>query len=211
MARDSFWEIVKSDIQRHTGCPEFKLWRTIKTVYYEEGLFFTILFRMAQRIHRFRNPVLRFCLSLTFTWTIYRFISVLLGIHIDSDAQIGKGFYIGHHGCIFVGPVRIGKYSNISQEVTIGIGRFGRKHCGIPTIGERVYIGPGAKIFGEISIGDNVSIGANAVVSKDIPKNAIVVGNPARIVGYQENNLHVTNVFDQSDEPAKGTEGLPQG
>ena len=77
-----------------------------------------------------------------------------------------------------------GEYCNISQQVVIGLGGKG-DFRGIPEIGDRVYIGPGAKIFGKISIGNNVAIGANAVVSKSIPDNAVVVGNPGRIVGYE--------------------------
>ena len=97
---------------------------------------------------------------------------------------------------IFVGNVEMGKFCNISHQVTIGIG--GRQDSeleGVPTIGNYVYIAPGAKIFGKIRIGNNVSIGANAVVSKDIPDNATVVGNPGRIVGYQEKNKNIHNVY----------------
>jgi serine O-acetyltransferase len=51
-------------------------------------------------------------------------------------------------------------------------------------IGNRVYIGPGAKLFGGIKVGDNVAIGANAVVTKDLPENAVAVGVPAKIINY---------------------------
>ena len=78
--------------------------------------------------------------------------------------------------------------------MTIGHGGRGTDQYGVPKIGDYVWIGPGAKIFGKIRIGNNVSIGANAVVSKDIPDNAIVVGNPERIVGYQEKNMYLNNV-----------------
>ena len=56
----------------------------------------------------------------------------------------------------------------------------------VPTIGDNVYIGPGAKIFGKISIGNNVKIGANAVVLKDAPDNAILVGIPARNIAEEK-------------------------
>ena len=61
--------------------------------------------------------------------------------------------------------------------------------AGVPTIGDNVYLGPGARVFGKISIGNNVKIGANAVVYKDIPDNAIVVLDPGfEIVSYKGNH-----------------------
>jgi serine O-acetyltransferase len=109
-------------------------------------------------------------------------LALMFGIHLDSEADIGRGLYIGHHGSIWIGPIRMGDYCNISQEVTIGLGGRGDDHGRLPSLGSRVYVAPGAKIFGGISIGDDVAIGANAVVSKSLPDKAVAVGNPARIV-----------------------------
>ncbi|OPL11562.1 MAG: hypothetical protein AVO38_15800 [delta proteobacterium ML8_D] len=148
---------------------------------------------MAQKIIQLKNPFIRWVLKLVFVFVLYRFFSVFFGIEINLQAKIGRGFYIGHYGGIFVGDVKIGENCNISQGVAIGFGRLGTDRFGVPTIGSYVYIAPGAKIFGSITIGNNVSIGANTVVSKNIPDNAIVVGNPGRIVGYQERNIHIQN------------------
>lgn len=104
------------------------------------------------------------------------------GIDIPFITQIGKGFYIGHFGCIVVNSQTvIGNNVNISQGVTIGAANRGDK-AGVSVIGDGVYIGPGAKIIGAIRIGNNVAIGANAVVTHDVPDNAVVVGVPARII-----------------------------
>ena len=59
---------------------------------------------------------------------------------------------------------------------------IGIHNNGVPMIGNNVYIGPGAKLFGPITIGDNVTIGANAVVNRDIPSNCVVAGVPAKII-----------------------------
>lgn len=104
------------------------------------------------------------------------------GIEIPRAANIGYGLYIGHNGGIVISSqVIIGKNLNISQGVTIGISGKGERR-GVPIIGDNVYITPGAKIFGKITIGNNVSIGANAVVNKDVPDNSIVVLSPGCII-----------------------------
>lgn len=111
-------------------------------------------------------------------------ICVPIGVDISFDCHIGQGFYVGHYGGIIIGEgVEIGERCNISQGVTIGIGGR-RERRGSPKLGDRVYIAPGAKIFGKIRVGNDVAIGANAVVLKDVPDRAVVGGVPARILNY---------------------------
>jgi serine O-acetyltransferase len=113
------------------------------------------------------------------------------GISIPFTISISEGFYIGHFGGIFVNPkVTIGKNCNISQDVTIGVKNRG-ENVGVPTICNDVYIGPGAKIFGKIMIGNNVAIGANSVITKDIPDNSVVVGIPGRIISSRGSEGYV--------------------
>jgi serine O-acetyltransferase len=113
------------------------------------------------------------------------FIEITTGIYIAPEADIGPGFYIGHFGNIFIGcAVTIGKFVNISQEVTIGHAGRG-DNWGYPhKIGDFVYIAPGAKIVGKITIGNNVVVGTNSVVTKSLPDNAVAFGVPARIISY---------------------------
>ena len=114
-----------------------------------------------------------------------RNLSKVSGIQIPSCTQIGPGFYIGHFGTIVInGFATIGKNVNISQEICIGRANRGDKK-GVATIGDEVYIGPGAKIVGAVRIGNNVAIGANAVVTKDVPDNAVVAGVPAKIISME--------------------------
>ena len=115
----------------------------------------------------------------------YNYYKYHYGISIPFNAQIGKGFYIGHFGCIVVSPATVmGKNVNILQGVTIGVANRG-DNAGVATIGDGVYIGPGAKIIGAVTIGNNVAIGANAVVTHDVPDNAVVAGVPARIISMK--------------------------
>jgi serine O-acetyltransferase len=105
------------------------------------------------------------------------------GIHIPIETQIGDGLYIGHHGGITVtGDASIGANCNLSHNVTIGTSSRGVNR-GDPVIGDRVFIGPGAVIFGKVRVGNDVAVGANSVVVEDVPDGAVVAGVPARIVG----------------------------
>jgi serine O-acetyltransferase len=112
---------------------------------------------------------------------LYRF-TYKLGISIPFSTEIASGFYIGHFGGIIInGESVIGKNCNISQGVTLGQSSRG-KNKGCPILGDNVYIGPGAKIVGAVKIGNNVAIGANCVVVKDIPDNSVVVGIPGNVI-----------------------------
>jgi serine O-acetyltransferase len=116
------------------------------------------------------------------------------GIQIFPGTEIAKGFYIGHWGEIVIHPnTKIGENCNISQGVTIGVANGG-KHPGVPTIGDRVYIGPGAKIFGNITIGNDVAIGANAVVTCNIPDSVSVGGIPAQIISNTGSVNYIQNL-----------------
>ena len=104
------------------------------------------------------------------------------GFQIPSITQIGEGFYIGHHGIVVINEkVKIGKNCNIAHGVTIGQTNRG-KLKGCPTIGDKVWIGTGSVIVGNINIGSNVLIAPNSYVNIDVPDNSLVIGNPAKIV-----------------------------
>lgn len=108
-------------------------------------------------------------------------LSERTGIQIPTKANIGQGFYIGHFGMIIINPdVKIGENVNIATGVTIGKTNRGEKK-GVPTIGNRVWIGTNAVIVGNITVGDDVLIAPNAYVNQDIPSHSIAIGNPVVI------------------------------
>lgn len=104
-------------------------------------------------------------------------------VFISPNADIGEGFSIGHCLSIMIASCKMGRNCTVMQQVTIGSSRGGNRP-GNPIIGNNVYIACGAKIIGNVKIGNNVIIGANAVVTKDIPDNAIVGGVPAKILNF---------------------------
>lgn len=110
---------------------------------------------------------------------IHKHLSYKLGFTLYKN-QFGPGLYIMHYGTIVVNPAcRIGANCNINADVNIGMGGS--------IIGDNCYIAPGVKIIKPVHIGNNVKIGANAVVTKDIPDNCIVAGIPAKIIKRFDN------------------------
>ena len=104
------------------------------------------------------------------------------GIEIHPGAQIGKNLFIDHGMGVVIGETTIiGNNVTIFHSVTLG-GRGNTKGKRHPTIKDNAFIGAGAKILGNITIGTNAKIGANAVVLHDVPDNTTVVGIPAKIV-----------------------------
>jgi len=141
-----------------------------------------------------------------FRYLIYPFARIMLhryefkyGISIPFATDIGNGLTIGHFGGIVVNErVRIGNNCNISHGVTLGKTNRGNRN-GYPQIGDNVYIGPGAKIIGGIRIGNNVAIGANCVVTRDVPDNSVVIGIPGRVIS-QDGSVGYINFVDYEDK-----------
>ena len=176
MSFNDFRTLYKSDLHRYYGGGRFFFdYLTVP------GFKYTFLLRWYQYVSQYKLllPLKFFCLL------HMKHVEHKYGIQISRHARIGKGFYIGHYGTIVVSSnAVIGDNVNISHGVTIGASNRGEKK-GVPTIGNNVYIGPGAKIIGNIKIGNNVAIGANAVVTKDVPDDACVGGVPARVISME--------------------------
>lgn len=120
-------------------------------------------------------------------WFLARFFSYrgrkITGIEIHPGATIGKDLFIDHGMGLVIGETTvIGDNVTLYHGVTLGGVEGVEKTKRHPTIEDNVMIGAGAKILGNITVGENSKIGANAVVLKDVPKNATAVGVPARII-----------------------------
>lgn len=111
---------------------------------------------------------------------VQRAVEILTGISIPPTAELGKGIFIPHFGGIVINSgSKLGDFCTISHDVTIGNKRPGG---GAPVIGDNVYICAGAKVLGEITVGDHCIIGANAVLMESVPPNSVVAGIPAKVI-----------------------------
>lgn len=113
-------------------------------------------------------------------------IFLMYNSKVPFQAKIGRGTKLGYGGMgvVIHSKAVIGDYCTIGQQVTIGGGNS--RYPGLPEIGNHVMIYKGAIVYGGIRVGDNAIIGANAVVNKPVPDNAVVAGVPARILRIRD-------------------------
>ena len=154
-------------------------WRTHERQWTRQGLWVMVVYRFGNWRYGIRSRVLRLPFSI-----LYKFLKllseILTGIDLPCEAKLGRRFRIDHFGGIVIsGDAVFGDDCVIRNGVTVGLRHTG--HRGAPVIGNRADIGAGAKVLGSIHIGDDVAIGANAVVITDVPANSIAVGVPAKI------------------------------
>ena len=157
------------------------------------GLHALLAHRVAHKFWRAGVPLLPRMISQLARW--------LTGVEIHPGAKIGHGFFIDHGMGVVVGETaEIGDFVTLFQGVTLGgTGKErGKRH---PTLGSHVVVGTGAKILGNIKIGDFVKIGANSVVLRSVPSNSTVIGVPGKIIktvgmSVPEETMDHTNIPD---------------
>lgn len=114
-----------------------------------------------------------------------RAVQTISRVEIHPDAVIGGGLYIGHVSDLLIGPVKMGDDCNIGPNVVIGLRNGGRV---APTIGDRVWIGAGSVLFGQIVVGSGASIGPLTVVGRNVGPKSLVAGNPMQIIRRDYDN-----------------------
>lgn len=156
------------------------------------GFHALLAYRVSHWLKVYGVPILPRVLSQLARW--------LTGVEIHPSAKIGTGFFIDHGMGVVIGETaEIGDYVTLFQGVTLGgTGKErGKRH---PTLGNHVVVGAGAKILGGITIGDNVKIGANSVVLKNVAPNSTVIGVPGRVIKSKGERLPDATM-DQVDLP----------
>jgi serine O-acetyltransferase len=148
-----------------------------------QGLWATTAYRLSHYVrYRLGSRLLE-----VLPYVFQRVMLALTGIEISADAHIGPGLYIPHGGYIVVGgAVRVGRNCNFYQGVTLGksvdtLDNPDFKPL-LPTLGDGVWVFPGAVIVGAVTVGDNAAVSANSLVVRDVPPGGVVMGVPARLV-----------------------------
>jgi len=145
-------------------------------------------------LHRLAHILWRknWCLLARFIAHLARFFT---GIEIHPGAQIGRRFFIDHGNGVVIGETcEVGNDVTLYQGVTLGGTSLngGKRH---PTLGDGVVVGAGAKILGPFKVGDNAKIGSNAVVTKEVPAGATVIGIPGYVIDSKFKN-HAKKLFE---------------
>jgi len=158
--------------------------KTYKGDWGAQGFWAMIIYRFGRWRYTIHTPFIRKPFSLIYKM-LYKCIQVITGIELPCEVTVGKNFRIDHFGGIVIsGFASFGDDCVLRNGVTVGLRRIDDPVA--PRIGNNVDIGAGAKILGDITVGDHVVIGANAVVLKNVPPNAVAVGIPARIIEKQK-------------------------
>ena len=140
-----------------------------------ENLPFRTIFRMrVRRESRLKHAIISFSYK------------PLRDLELGCNHDIGKGIAIWHGYGAVIHCNKIGDNCSFYQNVTVGRGKYRGNGTEIPNIGNGVSVYAGAIVIGGVTIGDNCKIGAGAVVTKDVPPNSTVIGNPMRIIQHKE-------------------------
>jgi serine O-acetyltransferase len=166
-----FWATVRADVARFRE--EGPGLRPVLRGLVSQGFQALVVYRMFRWCYERGIP------TQPVRFFVERCVEITTGISLPAQTAIGKGLRIHHFGGIIVhSAASLGEHCTLYQGVTIGdLGGFG----GVPRLGNHVVIGAGAKILGDIEVGDHCRIGANAVVRTSVPAGCVAVGVPAVI------------------------------
>lgn len=156
------------------------------------GFHAVLSYRISHLLYRLHIPVIPRLLSMI--------TRILTGVEIHPGAKIGPGFFIDHGMGVVIGETaEIGRDVTLFQGVTLGgTGKEkGKRH---PTLCDNVVVGAGAKIFGNIRIGENTRVGAGSVVVESLPANCTAVGVPAEVVKQEKKSTSDT-LLNHGDLP----------
>jgi len=181
--------LVKSDLYRATGEVTGKAF--FKRLLKDPCFRFLFFFRKVQKTSKISPAGF-------FYHLLFRRYGIKYGIQIPKTVVIGKGFLMLHEGGIVINAQSIiGDNVTLLHGVTLGNTKRGKLQ-GTPTIGNNVYIGPGAVIVGKVRVGDHSLIAPNSYVNCDVPDHSIAIGNPCQIISKQNaSDGYINNPYEQ--------------
>ncbi|KAF2956399.1 serine acetyltransferase [Marinitoga sp. 38H-ov] len=150
-----------------------------------------VLYRIYHFFHKYKiYPI---------SYLLYMISKILYSMDIHPSAELSPGIVIDHGIGIVIGSTaKVGKGTLIYHQVTLGAKHIkkGKRH---PDIGENVILGTGAKILGDIYIGDNSVVAANSVVLENVPSNCLVAGIPAKIKNFEYDRYQIYDITHNYD------------
>lgn len=184
--------LLQADLYRYEGRIDAKsFWRQFL---FTPGYKYTVLMRTCGylRTRRFKA----FGLYPLSKWLLLR-ARYKYGIAIPEYTEIGPGLFINRFGGIYInGDAIIGANANLTHGTMLGQANRGRR-AGSPVLGDCVFVGAGAKIIGHVHLGDNCAIGANAVVTKDVPEKGVIGGNPGQLISHSGSDGYVNRLVPE--------------
>lgn len=195
MKIDDLKYYIYADLYRAYGYVDKKLFIKVMLGLKGVGTKFIIIMRICKYLNQnYKNNLFTKIMIL-----LIKKYKVKYGIEMEYSSEISFGLCIPHPGTIVVGQKAvIGKNCTILQGVTIGSNLY-KSRYELAEIGDNVLIGAGAKIIGPLKIGNDVTIGANSVVTKDIPDGAVVAGNPAKILSFKKSIVINDDYLDMNE------------
>lgn len=180
---EEYADFLKCDLYRYGEGIGFKSF--LKVLFRKPGFRMTYYMRTCDFIKEKRKRLILLFPFFMINYLLFKHIQVKYGFFFSLGSHISKGFYINHYNMI-----GIHKDAVVGRNFTMFFGCIlayqGRgKRKGVPTVGDNVFLAAGAKVFGNVNVGSNVLVGPNTVVNFDVPDNAVVMGNPGKIISYK--------------------------
>jgi serine O-acetyltransferase len=187
------FETIRADINRKIRAygvrpQDQTFFRKRITPLLELGTLAVVVYRFGRWAYSLKLPVLR-QLMIAIYLVVNQLCLMMSGAHLQVESDIGPGLIVHNAVGVLILVKRMGHSCTLTQDVSIGTIRGEQR----PTIGNNVFFGAGSKVFGPVTIGDNVVVCPNSFVAGDVPSNSTVMGVPARIISREAVSPYLTS------------------
>jgi serine O-acetyltransferase len=172
-----WWRLLYLDYRRYRAAGESSL----GTIFLAQGFWASCVYRASRALVESLPPGPLRATARVFAAAAQKLVEIATGICIPRNTEIGGGLYFPRFGSIILSHGDIGRNCTIEQNVTLGMAGKGANR-GMPTIGNRVFIGAHSMIVGRITIGDDALVFPGSIVTRSVPPRAVVMGYPARVI-----------------------------
>ncbi len=175
-----WWRLLYLDYRRYRAAGE----SCLGTIFLAQGFWASCVYRATRALVECLPPGPLRALARILAAAAQKVVEIATGICIPRNAEIGGGIYFPRFGSIILSHGDIGANCTIEQNVTLGQAGKGASR-GMPTIGNRVFIGAHSMIVGRVTIGDDALVFPGSIVTRSVPARAVVMGYPARVVSLE--------------------------